>query len=60
MAPSSGPSSSTMLLEAFRALSERQPAAVALRWLDDGGNEVAALTYGEVCSVLGGARLHCL
>lgn len=45
-----------MLLEAFRGLSERQPAAVALRWLDDGGNEVAALTYGEVRLVWAGAR----
>lgn len=48
MAPSPGPISGTLLLEAFRALSAAQPAAVALRWLDDGGKEVAALTYGEV------------
>lgn len=57
MAPLPGPSGGILLIEAFRALSVRQPAAVALRWLDDDGSEVAALSYGEVSLGLGGGQI---
>ncbi|KAI3432787.1 hypothetical protein D9Q98_010372 [Chlorella vulgaris] len=48
MSPSSGRPAGSTLLEVFQALSAKQPAALALRWLDDSGNEVSTLSYGEL------------
>lgn len=55
MSPSSGRPAGSTLLEVFQALSAKQPAALALRWLDDSGNEVSTLSYGEVSVVAAAA-----